>query len=431
MSGSANYHAVKSPSGADRWIPCTASIDYVARLRKAGKLPQHEASNKFGLSGTYMHDCAELALNHLLGVEQCDEIAKFKNVEAWSFTLNSPEKVNAWLDSRDDVEEDDRPDIFKLMIESDYSLIVDYIDYCMAAIRSKKDAVYVEVRSQLFYETDHREKGTCDFLVLHDDGDVTIVDLKWRRSGMVESEKNTQLSIYCMSFIEEYRPIMGSRFNDDTKISLTTFNPLVAPHVDPWETTLGELDTFCDHIREASEIIDEGLVTVFTPTKKGCQWCPARDICNARKMQVGFSMPDNGDVDSMTDEDALQFYKAFPQLKEMHKNIEDRFTAAAERGAPVPGTKLVDKVARRKYHDKHQARELLKKYLKVAEIDQEPDIIAFGTIIKKLKAEGVSKEVIAEFEKTQLVKPKAGTKLALSDDSRPAIKKVKDALFSR
>ena len=322
MSGSHNTHAKLSPSGLDRTTVCTASTKHVDDLKAQGIIPEYEPMNKFGASGTFAHDLAEEAILHLLDKKESKEIKEAKSLHHWL-----ENKQFFWKDEKTKKSE---------LFQDGYGELENYIDYCMAQIKDDRDIVYVEVRSKLFYSDNPKDKGTCDYLILHHDGSITIVDLKWRRSGMVESYHNKQLAAYGYSYIENK---MLRKPKANTEVKLTTYNPLVAPYVAPWKTTVGELKYFCDQVIEKPvAIINEGSMTMFVPTEKACQWCPARDHCGAKDAKVIMAFPNTFDLSNVQDEDLVGWAKMEKEAQGFFEGVNKRLYELADKGNAQEGS---------------------------------------------------------------------------------------------
>jgi len=419
MSGSSNAHARLSPSGAERWADCTAAPSFIDKLITDGVIPEREPDNVFAIAGTFAHDMAERKLLELLGGE--------KSFESYD-ELNKLSFQAEWLKDQEFFEIEDK-EILEYMQNNDYNDLSEYVDYCMTQIKSKKDRVHVEVRARLFYSRTPTDKGTCDFLIEHEDSSITIVDLKWRRSGMVASYENYQLAIYCMSYIMEQVKIgFMKQPKNATVISLSTHNPLVAPHVKPWETTWIKLKKFCQRFTDAVNIIDAGTYTVFVPTEKGCKWCPVakHKKCPALNAKVKFAMPNNLDIDTASDEDLVRFYQFFPEIASFAKQVEEHLTRLAENGHPVDGTKLVKgRDGNRRFIDEEEAvKHLLSLGL------TEDDIYNQKTKTATQLAKLLSKPQSKDFENNFTERPEGKMKLAPSTDERPSITSVKSGLFA-
>ena len=391
MSGSHNAHAKISPSGLDRTTVCTASTAFIDELIEKGEIPEYSPMNKFGASGTFAHDLAEEAILHLLDKKESKEIKEAKSLHHW---LES--KKFYWTDEKTGKKE---------LFQDGYGDLESYIDYCIGQIKDDRDIAYVEVRSKLFYSDNPKDKGTCDFLILHYDGSITIVDLKWRRSGMVESFQNKQLSAYSLSYIENK---MLRQPKANTKIRLATYNPLVAPYVEPWDLSLGELKAFChEEIQVPVDIIKSGVGTSFVPTQKGCQWCPAREKCGAKTLKVAMSFP-NSEI--VTDEDYFEIFKNSGEIKALLEDAEKRMYDLADKGQAHQGTMMTTGRSNRRYGDPETAGIFLEEHLDYEEIYDPPKIKSFSKITPKL-----TPEIKKQFEKDHLIKPQGKLKIVLAD----------------
>ena len=396
MSGSHNTHAKISPSGLDRSTVCTASTAFIDELIEDGRIPKYSPMNKFGASGTFAHDLAEEALLHLLGEKESEEIKAAKSLHHW---LES--KDFYWTDAMTGRKE---------LFQKGYGELENYIDYCMAQVKHDQDIVYVEVRSKLFYSDVPTDKGTCDFLILHYDGSITIVDLKWRRSGMVESVKNKQLSAYGMSYIQNKMVRQPKMSN---VIRLATYNPLVAPYVRPWNTTYMDLKQFCeDEIQEPVDVITEGKMTMFVPTVKACLWCPAKEVCRARLAKVAIGFPKSFNADLVEPEELVEFLKIEPENAAFFKDANSILLNRADIGKAVPGTRLVEGRSNRRYDNVELAGDFLTQHLDHDDVFDPPKIKSFSKITPKLEP-----DIKKKFETEFLVKPKGKMKLALDDDT--------------
>lgn len=402
MSGSHNTHAKFSPSGLERTAVCTASTALVDDLIAKGTIPAYQPSNKFGVIGTKAHDLAEETLLHLLGKKIS------KNIEG-------AESIHHWLEAQVCEFEGE-------IVHEGYGEVENYVDYCMSQIQSDKDLVYVEVRAKLFYSDNPDDKGTCDFLILHKDGSITIVDLKWRRSGMVDSVRNLQLSAYGMSYIQSnmiFEPKGGA------KVSLTTYNPLVAPYVDPWVTNYAELTSFCkDKITTPIRNVEEGNV-MFVPGKKACQWCPAKEYCQARVSKVLTALPDTLGNGIIEDHQLVDLLQIKDEAIALFDDAEKRLYRLADEGKAQSGTRLVEARSNRRYKDPEAAGLFLTQHLDHDDVFDPPKIKSFTKVTPKL-----TPEIKKQFEAECIVKPKGKLKLVLTDEvSSESVSTLKSKLL--
>ncbi len=372
MSGSSNYHARKSPSDSKRWMNCTNSIAYermfalaspsrrinaeeqaelhtlLARFnttyedaRLSGY--QSDDSNQYSREGTRAHDFAEAILKGKAKIEDVPE------------------------------ENDMR------------KAVASYVEECRRLeAETGGMGMFVEEKVPLFYEPEGSgETGTMDFAVVSQER-VRNKDYKHGVGRFVEAFENSQLAIYCLSFMLWLEGEGYYRFDPDTLVEIGLWQPrhrLWDPaHL--WILTYHDLKAFGRKIQQKADEVDSGQ-GVFAPSDDTCQDCKCKAFCGARRQHLLEGMPtiDDGDeVDFLTDLPDFavrgaepKFDKQFPtpqarleiytmnyppltneqkvkiwrNRKGIAKFLEDvtkDLTAQANAGNPVEGTKLVDGV---------------------------------------------------------------------------------------
>jgi hypothetical protein len=197
-SGSHQVHAKHhSPSSSGCWYHCTAATAFLEA--NSHRLPP-DKSSKYADEGTQAHDYAADVLRGKLDIEK--------------------------------VPEDFRPHV-KL-----------YVDHCNDAT-PEGVSPQIEVSIPLFYNPG--QPGTVDFAALSDER-IVIRDLKYGAGELVFSFENTQLAIYAKSLIAQLVDVFD--FTDDTVVDIHVFQPRHREALDsqPWITTLGEFNKFCEGI---------------------------------------------------------------------------------------------------------------------------------------------------------------------------------------
>lgn len=423
MSGSFNKHAKLSPSGAERWATCTASTAFVDKLRADKKIPEKEADNVYSYAGTFAHDIAERALRYLTG--KSDEKL---DLETFYEEHNNIEVQRAWVAEQDLYKLDPEDLLTHMQKENDFNYVAKYVDYCMSRMKSNKDRMTVEAIVPLFYSDNKDDTGTCDDIIEHHDGSFSVIDLKWRRSGMVESEENPQLMTYFMSYVQGRVDVgLMSEPDGSTPVMLTTYNPLASPCVDPWETTYGTIKELCKGIQRSYDIVTNGEATMFVPSLKACAWCPAslNKKCPAQNARIALAFPRNLNVDDNSDEELLNFCKLYPEIKNFYDKAMELFKERADRGEEAKGTKLVrGRAGNRIVNDEEKAIE----FLLGKELD-ESDLYS-----KKIKTATQMSNLLKgedkkEFLEEHTSRPEGKLVLAFEDDKRPPLSSVKSGLF--
>lgn len=283
-----------SPSGASRWLNCTASPGFIAD--NSHLIPKEEAP-EYTTDGIKAHQLAAEWL--LLG------------------------KVKA----------DDFPDIEMLRFTSAYATFV-------KSSIDERDVLEVENKVDLFYMPGRH--GYVDAAILHNQR-VVVIDLKYGEGISVNAFENSQLAIYARSLIEERRGQFD--FNVSTEVQIAIYQPRVfrGEKISWWKITLGELIHFTDRIAGTAKLIqderenhdgaellgmdhnpaDYGLE--FFPDDDICRFCPASAFCTAK---ASWLLGDLDILDELANGGELEF-----------EEDTEEFLLGVERTEPLdPGT---------------------------------------------------------------------------------------------
>lgn len=278
------YHAVKSPSSANRWggrEACTASIG--AQRSFTGDTGS-DASRR-GTCGHQM--CAEMLLDESIDPQ-------FYLGRVMEFHAGEHE---SWLDMgelRDDN---------KLL----GSVVVDQtlIDECMSHVLYVRERVAL-TGGELFVEQsvpiDHitgevGATGSCDIGIIYGDT-VEVVDLKLGR-GQVDAyeavvpahedvisgemvheviEPNEQIAMYASGFMHKL-----DLMYDFKNVILTISQPPLG-RLSQWSGTVEEMNVVIDRLRIRARECDTN--PVFRPSKDNCHFCRASGNCAAQNEMV-------------------------------------------------------------------------------------------------------------------------------------------------
>ena len=364
-------HAKLSPSSSSRWLVCTASVDISEQYENK--------TNSAAEWGTTVHGIGELMLKGY-DVKISDMVEGMK--------------------------------VDKEMLEC----AEEYVDYCNSLI-TKDSHILIEERFSLeFIAPD--TFGTGDFSCLNDNH-LHIVDLKTGR-GVVSAQDNTQLKLYALGAIYELETF-GHEITDVTlHIVQTRVN-----HIDTFDITYDELKEFEAFAKKQAEAIRTGKTT-FTPTQKGCMWCPHKTNCEALKKHVE-------DVVVGSFEDLPEIEGSANLIDNSHlKNILDNadlifdFVKACQSvaleklqaGEKIEGYKLVASRTNRKISDEAELVKYLENNYEGTNFYQEPKLLPLGKLEKLLKKDEKFKDFI--------VKPQGSPTLAPITDKRKAISSTCD-----
>ena len=214
-------HARLSPSGANRWLSCTGSVE---AERHAVELDPFlaEKSNVHADTGTLAHLMAETALEH--GITSAAE--SFKTMGA---------EVDKYLE---------------------------YVRFH----QSPTSHLYIEQRLKLSDQI----WGTAD-AVIFDEGHLHIIDLKYGRSK-VKAENNTQLMIYALAAIKTFKKAHRVK-----RVTVHIGQPRIN-NFDSWSPTLKQLKELKKEVKTKGKIALAGKGELVYNSGH-CFFCLAKPTC--------------------------------------------------------------------------------------------------------------------------------------------------------
>ena len=385
-------HARLSPSASKRWMGCTASPLYIEQLLDVGAIPPDDDS-VYSLEGTEAHDWG-------------------------SKVLQGEIKLSAV------------PEFFRPYIKEYQQVCQDCENW------ANPDSIrMVEAKIPLFYSKD--ENGTVDYLYakVSKDGDIEHIylrDFKFGAGVPVDAVENTQLAIYAWSAILLLANLLGD-IPAHVPVSIGIHQPRYREdeNLKLWETSVGELEQFCDRIGDtANEIFEAESISdlEFVPTAGNCQFCPAKAVCVARAEHALKDIPPFENLDMkpeaiavMDQETLVGIWSRRKALTKWLDNVEEHLTALANAGTPAEGTKLVQgRDGNRDWKDEKLAEKGLSKYISGDDLWKKT-LISPAAAEKAMKADSIAKPVI-EATMVKLASRAAGKPvLALYDDKRDQI----------
>lgn len=383
-------HSTLGPSGAARWLNCTASPHLVKALAI------EEESGAAAKEGTYCHSVMEaLVLNNcrvdLVGAELEAALAAVKA------------EIDADIDSYD-INEMTR-DLDGLM-QHLYQLEIRYPDlviYCEKKVHMQPITIDVW--------------GTADLIAYSRDGDfLQVIDLKYGRV-YVEEKQNTQLTLYFIAALLSTLRGVGFPRNSSFVIYQPRGGgePLREFAVDP-----DYIKTFVDRrLRPSLAEYDAGGQYRIGPW---CEWCPALSGCPTARAEL-MEIAQMQFEDMTKEQEAAAIKKVLDFKKPILKLIEDAETkalAALTIGQEIEGYKLVASKTQRKWAE---ADDVIIKFLrekgkfKLKDV-QTKKLLTLTAAEKLVKS---SKHIDIEDLQAYITKPAGTPTLAPESDRRPAI----------
>ena len=349
--GNNDVHALLSPSGAEKWLTCSASL--------ACEKDIPNTSGKAAVLGTAMHTIAEMHLNQYI---KGTALPLEREVGAYVLdegkgpikALISPMK-GAVLITADMIEQ-----------------VRKYTDYCKAIIdvaTYAKPEMRVNLTEVLHPSYEGVETfGTADLVAVQelantDEHMLIIGDLKTGRHR-VEAKENKQLMLYALGV---YRRLKR-RYNIKN-IRLVIFQPY-AGGASEWDISVEGLELFAKFAQKRALLSLDAYfrgkknlkASDFRPSVEGCQWCRFSEQCAARTKTVNAVLSEELEDDfalELTPEQLVAEYEKLPLLRQHIDKVEKAMAAALHSGKKVPGYKLVEgRPGNRAWKDAEKVEEL-------------------------------------------------------------------------
>ena len=308
-----NEHANLSPSAAERWLTCTASVALAAEVGV-------DISSPYAEEGTDAHTMAEAWLRlRLLDADNLTEVSEL-----------AKSMIAKYGDAR-----------HKEMTKHVRGL-EDFIRERLALYTSAW--LFLEQRMDTGIEGCW---GTSDVVVVAPtERVIEITDLKYGAGIAVSAEDNPQLKLYALGAYETF-----SMLGEFDRIVINVFQPRAyrgdLPHT--WEITTEALLSWRESIRPAAAaaLAGEGE---FKPSEDACRWCPAAGRCEAQSEYLlgvarnEFAEPIHG---TLSPERIAEILSHADMIRSWLDAVASRAFDLAYGGTTVPGYKVVRRGGRR------------------------------------------------------------------------------------
>lgn len=352
-------HMGASPSGAERWITCTASVGATRAFLETLTENQQRVLAKAGSAaqqGTTAHAAAEAEANLLLGRITEEEV----EATLMELTIEPPTEGEAYDEEMAE------------FITEYTDLIRQYHQAGREVLIEQRVTAWVPLMTlddegeQDFYGI--AGSGDCIALPSEDEPVLDVVDLKYGDNIWVEPEENPQVRIYALGALSELTDDDGNLPRID-QINYVIAQPRLGG-IKTWSESVDDLLDWRDEV--LTKALTEALGGVkagaaFRPSKQACHWCPARGTCSAL---AEFTMEQAADLFEMIgDAEFEDGPGAFPEttslsnerLGEIHAQVKGLVDLLADlkeetqrrlhRGERVPGFKLVSYTPARQWQE--------------------------------------------------------------------------------
>lgn len=394
-------HAKLSPSASHRWMECPGSI------RMSEGIPS--TSSAFADEGTAAHELAAYCMENGYNAER---------FAGWWVNIDGKKTSQKFLET-DEEATAVKARVFEVDDEMVESVQV-YLDYLRSHIKPD-DEVDVEFRFDLTHVADGMF-GTGDCVIYQPEKRHLIVaDFKYGRGVAVDPDDNPQLLSYGLGAIKRHgnRPL--------ATVSLVVVQPRCRHPAGPvreWGTDVFGLFEFEEKLRAAALATAEP----HAPLNAGdwCRFCPAAAICPAYSAKVDeiaelqFS-GSGSDPATMTPEALSAALDKVGIVETWANRMRGYAHDQAMSGISIPGWKLVEKRAIRKWRDEAEASAWLATQHDLGDEDIFEKKMRSPTEIEKLMP-GSNKEKRAAVLAPMTTKQSSGAVLVPATDKRPAIK---------
>lgn len=375
-------HARLSASAAHRWMPCPGSVEL------SEGMPDNTSAA--AAQGTFAHHIAAECL---------------KGRTVVMLLEHGPLDPVAWLGNKTIIDGH--------TVECDQEMVDGVRVYLQAILDDLQlgDQIWVEVDvTPALQKLEPRLGGNSDFIRYRPSTrQLRVRDLKYGAGVFVDAEDNVQAMTYALGAL-----LMTGVKCDEVVVTIDQ------PRIETEDGTTRDFKfPAIDIIDFAADLVDAALAVkpgaAVVPGKKQCGFCPARRTCP--KLTENMHAIVAADFNAITGYDVNDLAKGLGMIESVKakiKAMEEFAYAEAERGVQIPGWKLVDKRATRKWID----TAAVVKWAQENAIDpyETPDLKSPAQLEKGLKKP--MKDALAAF----VEKKSSGHALVPSSDDRPAAK---------
>ena len=391
-----NGHADRGPSGASRWLNCTASPGLIERLKAQGTIEEGEDSFP-SREGTYAHAVMESMILNNCAVRMTSEEFK-RNLKAAEAQV---------LEGQDEFDIEQIVDDLDGLLQHVYQLAILFPDL----------QVYVEEKVSLMPITAD-VWGTADLILYSPEGSyLQVLDLKYGRI-YVNEVANPQATLYFMGAL--LSTLKGQPFPENASIAI--YQPRGGgAHLREWEVTADYIKGFLAGSLEPA-LIEYAEGGTFRPGNP-CEYCPALLHCQAARnhmLEIAQMSFDDVDTAEAEADHIAQILDAEKMVLKLIEAAKGHALTTLTLGGEVPGYKLVEARTNRRWgKPDEEVIDFLrtKGKMKLKDV-QVKKLISLGAAEKLAKA---SKHIDVEDLQAYIKKPAGANVIAPASDRRTAI----------
>lgn len=298
-------HARLSPSSAEKWAECTASVKACEGYPNASSEPARKGTAEH----LVLEECILFSDDPQRYLGRIVRFWSGDTEHGWTVPPGEKESNHVVLDQ----DACDRVDSAVAFVER------------VAALTGAR--VYAERRVPIGHVTgEHGARGTSDIVLLYG-RTLHVMDLKAGRMEVrvrrADGTPNLQLALYALGVIED----LGLTEADIDDIVLTVIQPMLGATP---ETRLSwaELMATGEWLRQRAIEVDAN--PTYRPGAKACEWCPARGECRPAAEFVLAQMKRSLDVAWLG-----EMYEQIPMVRGWADAVEAKVKETLLSGHPV------------------------------------------------------------------------------------------------
>ena len=248
--------------------------------------------------------------------------------------------------------------------------------------------------------------GSIDLLGLSEDHKTILIHDYKTGTSKVPVEGSEQHGVYALASRVDSKT--KDMWSDVERVIFVIVQPRIKGVVFQWETDIAWLDKFEKTYRKAMTL------TTINPCSH-CKYCPAEPFCEEKRLNIVAA-----NLLGARHQDELNAAAAMVvEVLDWCKSIQEEMYLQMLRGVPVPGWKIVNKRATRKWVEGHQFDDLTDGLISAG-----LDLDDLYNEVRKTppQMEKVLKKSKVDFDLNEfIVSISPGTTIATDDDSREAV----------
>ena len=392
----ATSHAILGASSATRWINCPGSVREIAALPAS----ERNRTSTYADEGSAAHKLAEWCLRNGVGPEGWDDEPIKGELQDWEVTQEMGDAVQVYLDE---------------------------VSYHMDRLEPAK--CFIECSVQPLDRDDLW--GTADVMIYEDFGELVVIDFKYGKGVVVETDWNDQMMYYGLGALRE----IG--VEDVSSVTLVVVQPR-AIHPDgvvrrwtiPKDVLLeygGQLESAANATRDPDAPLNSG---------DHCRFCPVAATCPAlRAVVLTTAADDFADLPEVIEEpkahvrlpdpqDPEELGRAMqivPLLDYWVGEVRSMVQRRLEHGQSVTGYKLVRKKSNRQWKDADDVERRLHNMKGVGVDDIYTKKLKSPAQLEKIKALGDKPAERKKWVGKYAHKPEGGLVVAPERDGRDTV----------